>query len=130
MAIKKFHKGTGTMHQYRNEPKLSIFEGMVRTIADIKLIRELKSALAAATSKKAAQTIHHRLSMSYYRGTNPTFSFVSTVDQPVFNEKRQLVASGLGMFRCKQTNQLVEKRFVPSSYILKGRSQAVKKAAA
>lgn len=67
------------------------------------------------------------MSIKKYNKSKRTYSFVRTLQLPVFNDRSELVIKGRGMFRCKQTDQLVELRFAPANcMVLKGRQRIAK----
>lgn len=97
--------------------KHTLFQGLVRTIADSKMIQ----VLTAMVTDNAIQENNRVCRIRGLRnlGTRPTFSFVKTISLVEYTDstKSKLTHKGLGIFRCKQTGQLVERRFVPSSFV-------------
>ena len=47
-----------------------------------------------------------------------TYSFIKTTRQPAIDiVTNKIVQQGSGVFRCKQTGQLIEKSFIPANFV-------------
>ena len=61
--------------------RLTLFQGLVRTIADTKMIQVLTSMITDNAIQEKGRVA--RLSRLSYRGVEPKFSFVRTIRHPI-----------------------------------------------
>ena len=102
--------------------RLTLFQGLVRTLADTKMIQVLSKLITDNAIQENNRV--SRLRRVYMRGFTPKFSFISTIRDPMVSGfTGELTVKGVGWFRCKQTGQVIKKTFIPAYFVPNDRTK-------